>query len=71
MATTEIQFYVQGMKCEGCVKNARKHLAQVPGFESADFDLEAGTAVVRGDIDPQAAVKAFAEAGYSAVVKSD
>lgn len=71
MANTETHFYVKGMKCDGCIKKAREHLAKVPGFESADFDLQAGTAVVRGDIDPQAAAKALAEAGYPAVVKSD
>jgi copper chaperone CopZ len=67
----ETRFYVQGMKCDSCIKKAREHLSKITGYESADFDLKAGTGVVRGDIDPQAAAQALGEAGYPAVVKSD
>ena len=64
------QYYVKGMKCNGCVTNANKALSQVPGFESAQFDLQQGTAQVQGDLDPQAVCQALAGAGYPAVVKS-
>jgi len=65
------QFFVQGMKCNGCIANANKALAEVPGFESAQFDLQQGTAEVQGDVDPQAVCQALAGAGYPAVVKSN
>lgn len=65
------QFYVQGMKCNGCIANANKALAEVPGFESAQFDLQQGTAEVQGNVDPQAVCQALAGAGYPAVVKSN
>ena len=68
--STTTQFYVQGMKCDGCITLANEGLAQVPGFEAADFDLQAGTAVVSGDVDPQAVCQALTEKGYPAVVKS-
>ncbi len=67
----ETCFYVQGMKCDGCIAKAREALADVPGVQSADFDLEAGTAVVTGDVDPQSVAQALAGVGYPAVVKSD
>lgn len=65
------QFYVQGMKCDGCIANANKALTDVPGFESAEFDLQLGTAEVSGNVDPQAVCQALAGAGYPAVVKSN
>ena len=64
-------FYVQGMKCSGCIANANKALSGIPGFESAEFDLKQGTAEVAGDVDPQAVCQALAGAGYPAVVKSN
>jgi copper chaperone CopZ len=69
-AHTQTEFHIKGMKCAGCIASARQALSAVPGFESADFDLKAGTGVVRGDIDPQAAAQALASVGYPAVVKS-
>jgi copper chaperone CopZ len=65
------QYYVQGMKCNGCIANANKALTDVPGFESAEFDLQQGTAEVVGNVDPQAICQALAGAGYPAVVKSN
>ena len=67
----QTQYYVTGMSCDGCIKKAREALTNVTGYESAEFDLEAGTAVVEGEIDPQAAAQALNEIGYPAVVKSD
>lgn len=67
----ETNYYVQKMKCGGCIDAANKALADVVGFESAEFDLAAGTAVVQGDVDPQAVCQALTAAGYPAVVKSD
>ncbi len=71
MSTKETQFYVTGMSCNGCIKKAREALGKVPGYESAEFDLEAGTGRVMGDIDPQVVSQALTELGYPAVVKDD
>lgn len=70
-AKVETHFYVKGMKCDGCIAKVRGALEQVPGYESSEFDLKAGTAAVAGDVDPQAAAQAISGAGYPAVVKSD
>ena len=67
---TETTFYISGLKCDGCVATAKNALANVTGFESADFNLEAGTMCVIGDVDPQAISTAMSEVGYAAVVKS-
>ena len=66
-----VEIRVEGMTCGGCVKKATEAVSQVQGFESAEFDLEAGTASISGAIDPQAAAQAMTEAGYPSVVKSD
>ena len=71
MSTTRTNYYVQGMKCDGCIANGNKALSDILGFESAEFDLKTGTAVVTGDVDPQAVCQALTTAGYPAVVKSD
>jgi Cu+-exporting ATPase len=71
MDAIETQFYVTGMSCDGCIKKARETLGNLPGYEASEFDLEAGTAVVTGDVDPQAVAHALTEVGYPAVVKSD
>ncbi len=67
----ETQYYVQAMKCDGCIENGNKALTEVVGFENAKFDLAAKTAVVQGNVDPQAVCQALSAAGYPAVVKSD
>ncbi len=70
MSDTKTEFYVTGMTCNGCIKKANEALSQIQGFESAEFDLEQGTAEIVGAIDPQAATQALTDAGYPAVVKS-
>lgn len=68
--STSTQFIVSNMKCQGCVDAATSAVKQVHGTESVSIDLEAGTAQVLGDVDPQAVCQALNEAGYPAVVKS-
>lgn len=67
---TETRFSVQGMKCGGCVAKAREAVARLPGFEDAEFDLKTGTALVKGDVDPQAVLHALAKAGYPAALRA-
>jgi copper chaperone len=71
VSEVKTQFYVTGMTCEGCVKKATEAVSKIQGYENSEFDLEAGTAMIEGDIDPQAAAQALTEVGYPAVVKSD
>jgi len=67
---TETQFYISGLKCDGCIASSRAKLENVTGYESSAFDLKAGEMKVTGDVDPQAVIAAMKEAGYGAVVKS-
>ena len=69
-AETETQFHVTGMKCDGCIAKAKEALGTLPGYVDAEFDLKAGTAVIKGDVDPQAVTQALTAVGYPAVVKS-
>jgi copper chaperone CopZ len=66
----ETQFYISGLKCDGCIAASRAKLEEVTGYESSEFDLKAGEMKVIGDVDPQAIITAINDAGYSAVVKS-
>ena len=61
-----IKLSVSGMKCNGCIAKATEAVAKLPGYVAAEFDLKAGTAVVKGDVDPQAVVQALTAAGYPA-----
>ena len=67
---TTTNFFVTGMKCDGCIKKANSALQDIPGFESAEYDLKEGTATVVGDVDPQAVAQALTQTGYPATVKS-
>jgi len=69
-AAIETRFFVLNMNGDDSIATARAALAGVPGFVQADFDLQAGTATIKGDVDPQAVAAALTGAGYPAVVKS-
>lgn len=66
----ETEFYISGLKCDGCIANTKSKLEKVPGYQSAEFDLKAGEMKVVGDVDPQSVIAAVVDAGYGAVVKS-
>ncbi|MEK7260458.1 MAG: heavy metal-associated domain-containing protein [Pseudomonadota bacterium] len=68
--TFAIKLSVSGMKCNGCIAKATEALAKLPGYVAAEFDLKAGTAVVRGGVDPQVAIDALTSAGYPASLKN-
>jgi len=70
MSNVVTEYHVEKMKCDGCVAKAKEALASVPGFESAEFDLEAKTGSITGNVDPQSVCLALTQAGYPAVVKS-
>ena len=49
MAQANIEFYVQGMTCQGCVRSVEMKLSKLPGVTSARVDLAAGKAAVQYD----------------------
>ncbi|MGN6385136.1 MAG: heavy metal translocating P-type ATPase [Verrucomicrobiota bacterium] len=63
---------VTGMTCANCARHVREALVSVPGVQSAEVQLEQGTASVRwndGDShDAAALLKSLDEAGYPATV---
>jgi len=67
MATTQ-QFKVDGMKCQHCVQTTTKAVEALPGYQSSEIDLAAGTLTVVGDIDPAAVCAAVTEAGFPTTV---
>lgn len=66
---TEITLDIAGMTCGHCVRAATKALEGVPGVTKADVTLTPGAAVIRGDADPEALIKAVREEGYAAEVR--
>ena len=54
------------MSCNHCVKSAKEALEAVAGGESAQVSLDPGGAVVTGNADSDAVIKAVVEAGYEA-----
>ena len=70
MSKDETHYKVSGMKCDGCIARAREALAGVVGVESAEFDLQAGAAVVTGDADPDSVASALTDIGYPAEVEA-
>lgn len=68
--SVDTQFFVSGMKCDGCIAKARGALEDVPGYQASEFDLKEGVATINGNVDPQAVIQALSGVGYGAVVKS-
>ncbi len=58
-------YVVQGMTCSHCVLSVREEVAEVPGVERVDVDLDSGRMTVSGEgVDDGAVRAAVAEAGY-------
>lgn len=67
MQTTEIK--IEGMSCEGCVRNISSVLAALPGVCAAEVSLEKASADVEFDpaqIDRAALCAAIEDAGFDA-----
>ena len=67
MQTTEIR--IEGMSCEGCVKNISSVLAALPGVSAVEVSLEKASADVEFDpaqIDRAALCAAIEDAGFDA-----
>jgi len=61
--TTTI-YDVKGMTCGHCVRSVTEEITGVEGVSAVEVDLEAGTAVVTGDVAAEAVKAAVVEAGY-------
>ena len=62
---TEKSYTVVGMSCAHCALSVREEVAEVPGIDAVDVDLESGRLRVQGEQIRDAAVsEAVAEAGY-------
>jgi copper chaperone len=59
---------VTGMTCGHCQNAVKNALEEVTGVETAQVDLENGTATVAGAADVNALLAAVQEAGYEATV---
>lgn len=57
---------IDGMTCGHCVSAVTAALQKVPGVVSAEVSLDKGQAVVKGDADAAALVRAVEEEGYAA-----
>ena len=67
MQTTEIK--IEGMSCEGCVRNISSVLVALPGVCAAEVSLEKASADVEFDpaqIDRAALCAAIEDAGFDA-----
>lgn len=62
--TTELK--IEGMSCTHCQAAVLKALEGVSGVVSAEVDLAAGRATVRGSAASEQLVAAIADEGYSA-----
>ena len=60
---------IEGMSCQGCVKNITGVLSALPGVTNAEVSLEAAEARVRFDaavVSREALVAAIEDAGFDA-----
>lgn len=57
-------YKVDGMMCNHCRNNVEKTIKALPGVDSVEVDLAAGTARVKGDAAPEAVKAAVEAAGY-------
>lgn len=71
MSGVDEKYYsVRGLKCGGCVAKATAALAPLPGYVSAEFNLKDGTAVVKGNVNPQAVIDSLNKVGYPTQIKT-
>jgi len=63
-----LKLKVEGMTCNHCVMAVKKALSRVPGVERAEVSLERGEALVEGNADLKALIRAVEAEGYRAEV---
>lgn len=63
-----VKLKVEGMTCNHCVMAVKKALLRVPGVEKAEVSLERAEALVEGQADLEALLRAVEEEGYRATL---
>ena len=65
---SETTYTVTGMTCGHCAAAVTEEVSAVPGVQSVEVSVEAGTVLVRGDgVDAEQVRAAVDEAGYVVV----
>ncbi len=64
----EIRLSILGMRCAGCVSAVEGALAAVDGVTSVSVNFADHSAMVKGNVDPEALKQAAKDAGYDAAV---
>ena len=64
----EIRLSILGMRCAGCVSAVEGALAAVDGVTSVSVNFADHSAMVKGNVDPEALKQAVKDAGYDAAV---
>lgn len=63
---TDITYTVTGMTCGHCAAAVTEEVSAVPGVQTVEVDVEAGTVLVRGDgVSDEQVRAAVDEAGYA------
>ncbi len=63
-----IRLSIIGMRCAGCVKTVENAIRNVPGVKAVSVNFADHSAVVEGEVDPEALRDALQEVGYDAAV---
>ena len=69
MGKSIVEFHIQGMTCQGCVRSVETKLSKVPGVSSARVDLGAERATVEFDdarTNPDQMTAAVEQIGFHA-----
>ena len=64
----EIRLSILGMRCAGCVSAVEGALSAVDGVTSVSVNFADHSAMVKGNVDPEALKQAAKDAGYDAAV---
>lgn len=65
------RFQIKGMTCQHCRQAAERALAEVPGVESAQVELETHTATVQGTAQLEQLRDAVEEAGFELLASAE
>lgn len=68
---TTTRYSVQGLKCAGCIKAATAALEKLPGYQGAEFDLETGRLLLKGDIAQELVARELTDRGYPTTPAED
>ena len=62
----KVEISIEGMTCSACVNSVTRVLSRVPGVANVNVDLDAGRALVAGNVSPDSLIAAVEKAGYGA-----